>query len=168
MSIFENIEHRKSVRAYKPTPIESEKLQKVLEAGVLAPSAKNHQEWKFVAVTDPALQSQMSACCFNQSFISQAPATIVVCTGKDYVMRCGIGARTVDASIAMSFMILAADELELSTCWIGSFEEDKIRSLLNIPADYKIIALTPIGYAAEEGRPRSRKPFDEVVVYNKF
>ena len=168
MDIFELIEHRKSVRSYKPDPVEPGKLKKILEAGVLAPSAKNQQEWRFIAVTDPELQKKVAEGCFYNTFIAKAPATIVVCTGEDYTMRCGVPARPVDASIAMTHMIYAAEALGLSTCWIGSFDEPVIRELLNVPPTHKIVALTPLGYAGKEGRPRSRKAFDEVVSYNGF
>ncbi len=167
MGVLDSIRHRKSIRAFKRDEVERGKLEEVLEAGRLAPSAKNRQQWKFIAVTSPEALKALSECTVMK-FVAQAPAAVIVCAGEEYVMRCGVEATVVDASIAMSFMLLAADELGLSTCWIGSFDSASLRERFGIPEGWRPIALTPIGYAAEEGRPRSRKAFSEVVSFEKF
>ena len=165
MTVMEAIRGRKSIRAYTGEPVEEEKLIQVLEAGQLAPSARNQQAWKFYAVKNPSLREKIKEACYGQNFVGEAPVVLVACANDVRDMRCGQPARTVDCSIAMSFMILEATELGLGTCWIGSFSPDEIRKILNIPADYDIVAVSPLGYPAVEGNPRSRKPLPEIAEY---
>lgn len=168
MTVMEAIEARKSIRAYSGQPIEAEKLDRVLEAGRLAPSAKNQQAWKFVVVTDPALRARMVEACSGQKFVGEAPAVLVVCADNRREMLCGQLACTVDCSIALSFMMLEAAEQGLGTCWLGAFSADAVRELLQIPEQYAVVAVTPLGYPAVDGNPRSRKSRDEVVVREHF
>ena len=83
-------------------------------------------------------------------------------------MACGQPARTIDGSIAMSFMILEAEELGLGTCWLGAFYNDQVKSALSIPEEYDVVAVTPIGYPAEEIPARPRKSAGEVISWEKF
>lgn len=83
-------------------------------------------------------------------------------------MKIGQMTAPVDCSIALSFMMLRATDLGLSTCWLGMVDSEEVKKILNIPEEYEVIALTPLGYADEEGRPRNRKSFDEVVHFNQF
>ena len=168
MTVMEAIEARKSIRAYSDRPIEAEKLEKVLEAGRMAPSANNQQAWKFVVVTDAALREKLVDACSGQKFVGEAPAVLVGCADNQREMRCGQPARTVDCSIALSFMMLEAAEQGLGTCWLGAFYADAVRELLKVPAEYAIVAVTPLGYPAADGNPRSRKSMDEVVVRDHF
>lgn len=167
MTVLECIEARKSIRSFEARDIEEAKLDKVLEAGRLAPSASNRQTWKFIVVQNEHLRSKMIEACSNQEFVGEAPAVIVVCA-EPHVMRCGQDAATIDASIALSYMMLEAQEQGLGTCWIGAFYEDKVRKLLKVPADYQIVALTPIGYPAETGKAHLRKERSEIVSYDNF
>ena len=168
MTVMEAIQNRRSVRSYKPDPVEKEKLERILEAGRLAPSARNTQAWKFIMVTDPAtIQKLVPACC-GQSSVAQAPAFLAVCTNGPSTMACGQPARTIDGSIAMSFMILEAEELGLGTCWLGAFYNDQVKSALSIPEEYDVVAVTPIGYPAEEIPARPRKSAGEVISWEKF
>lgn len=169
MEIMEIIKERKSVRKYLDKPIEKEKLDKVLEAGRLAPSARNQQEWKFVVVTDEELRLQMVEACVNQKFVAEAPALLVICATSERNMRCGQPARTIDCSIALSFMMLQAVELGLGTCWLGDFYADKVKNILNIPEGHSVVAVTPIGYPADVNQKATpRKSQEEVVIYNQW
>lgn len=168
MSMMEVIEKRKSIRAYQPTAIEQQKLDQILEAGRLAPSATNQQAWKFVLVTDPELRQQMVPACMNQAFVGQAPLAMVVCANEIKDMPCGQPARTIDCAIALSYMQLQAAELGIGSCWLGAFSADQVRQLLQIPEEYQIVAVSPFGYPAAEGRERNRKPLDQLVCQNKW
>ena len=170
MDVFDAIKNRKSIRKYSNKPIEKEKIDKVLEAGRLAPSAKNRQEWKFILVQNKELIEKLSvAALYNRAFVAEAPAILAaVATEQDYVMKCGQHAYTVDLSIAMSFMILEAEELGLGTCWLGSFDEEQFKKVLNIPDGMRVVAITPIGYPAEDPAPKPRKPIEEVISYDGF
>jgi nitroreductase len=167
MSVLDVVKSRRSIRKYMDKPIEEEKLLNVLEAGRLAPAANNAQQWKFIAVKDPALIKKLVPACGNQSFIAEAPVILVICTnGEERTMYCGQSADTVDCSIALSFMILEAAELGLGTCWLGFFSNDKVKRVLNIPQENNVVAVTPLGYAAEAPALRPRKKMSEVVSYD--
>lgn len=168
MNIMESINLRQSIRNYETKPISDEDLKEVLEAGRLAPSARNAQAWKFIAVTDPKVNMELRPACHNQNMVGEAPVTIAICSNNTADMTCGHSKATVDCSIALSFMMLRAVELGLSTCWLGHFDQDMVKSVLNIPDDYTVVAMTPLGYAANTPTKTPRKPLDEIVSYNKF
>ena len=167
MTVMEAIKARKSIRKYESKPIEPEKLEQVLEAGRLAPSARNEQTWKFIVTENAEQRAAVTAAC-GQEFVGEAPVILTVCTANQRMMRCGQPACTIDASIAMSFMILEAAEQGLGTCWIGSFDEPQVRAALRIPEEYQIVALTPMGYPAEDPAPRPRKEMQEILVKDSF
>ncbi len=164
---MEAIEKRRSIRSYKNQSIEEDKLLKVLEAGRLAPSALNRQMWHFYVVSNPDLIQQLQVNCRNQKQVGEAPVIIVVCSTLERVMSCGQKASTVDCSIALSFMMLEAETQGLGTCWLGSFDEPAVKQTLNIPSEYDVVAITPLGYPNEQPAARPRKTLDEIVTYIK-
>ena len=113
MAVLDVIKTRKSIRRYKDTPVEPEKLANVLEAARLAPSARNLQDWKFIAVTDTEKRLALQEACGGQRQVGQAPVTLVVCANNDSNMSCGLSKTTIDCSIAMSFMLLQAEARHL-------------------------------------------------------
>jgi nitroreductase len=169
MDIFETIEARRSVRSYLDKAVEDEKLGRILEAARLAPSGNNRQAWKFVVVRDAAMRSALANAA-DQAFIAKAPVVIAaVSLEPERMMHCGVAAGPVDCAIALEHMALAATALGLGACWIGRFNQDKCKQLLAVPPQAKIIEMLTLGYAAEPpSTPRSRKPLDEVVSYEKF
>ncbi len=168
MAVLDVIRTRKSIRRYKDTPVEAEKLTNVLEAARLAPSARNLQDWKFIAVTDTDKRLALQEACGGQRQVGQAPVTLVVCANNDSVMSCGISKTPIDCSIAMSFMLLQAEEEGLGMCWLGHFYADKVKEILNIPDDYIVVAVSPLGYADENPVPKPRKTAEKVICYNEF
>ncbi|BCI59837.1 nitroreductase family protein [Solibaculum mannosilyticum] len=166
MDVMHAILERRSIRRYQNRPIEQPVLNKVLEAGRLAPSARNQQDWRFVVVKDPDLRAKMVDACCGQRFIQDAPVHLVVCANNVRDMACGQPARTVDCSIALSFMMLEAMECGLGTCWLGSFDNQAVKTLLRIPDDYQVVAVTPLGYPDEQVDARPRKALDQVVAYD--
>lgn len=168
MNVFEAIKERKSIRKYQSRPVEDEKLNAVLEAGRLAPSANNAQKWKFIAVKDKNKIAALQSACGNQPSVGSAPVVIVACATNHQVMTCGQPADTVDTSIAMSFMMLEACEQGLGTCWLGYFFEDKVKAVLGIPDGVSVVAVTPLGYPDEQPAARPRKTFSEVVSVDKY
>lgn len=166
MNVYEAIQKRKSIRDYEKRPVEPEKLQRILEAGRLAPTARCSNATRFVLVDGPAALKKLQEGCPGQPAIAKAPAVLVVCSDNTREMGCGQRASTVDCSIALSFMMLAAEEEGLGTCWIGGFEQAPVKQALGIPEGYDVVALCPLGYPAEAGRPRDRKPLEEIVHHN--
>jgi nitroreductase len=171
MGILEVIKERRSIRKYKEDPIPEEVLMRVLEAARLAPSGKNLQPWKFIIVRDRALREELARASSGQFFIAQAPIIIVGCGFPD---RCyaSMGrymkSWPVDVTIALEHLILQAQEEGLGTCWIGSFEEEEVKSILKIPEEVKVLALTPLGYPAEIPSFRGRKSLKEIVSYDRY
>jgi nitroreductase len=173
MSFMDLVKLRKSVRSYnKGQEIDGKTLNKILEAARLAPSAKNFQEWKFIVVRDKVLLSRLVAACKEQKFIADASAVIVGSSDMpDHVMTCGQPAYTVDLSIALEHMALMAADLGIGSCWIGAFEENKVKDLLEIPAHVRIVNLLVLGYPAQELSKMvttTRKGLEEIVCYEKW
>jgi len=169
MDVFNAINQRSSVRAYKATDVEEDKLKKVLEAARLSPSASNRQDWKFIIVRNGGAKKKLAQAAFAQSFIAEAPIVIVACgTEPKTFMACGQPAYTVDVSIACAFMILQAYELGLGTCWIGAFEEDEVKKILNIPEKIRVVAMTPLGYPNQPPSQKFRKGLNEIVCFEKY
>jgi len=169
MDVFQVIKTRRSVRAYKPDAIPEESLKKVLEAARLAPSAKNAQSWKFIVVQDEKKRKELAEAAANQTFVGEAPVVIAaVALEPNYIMSCGVPAYAVDLSIAVDHMTLVAVEEGLGTCWIGGFDQEKVREILKIPSKYKVVALLPIGFPADSPGPKIRKSFEEIVCYDNF
>jgi nitroreductase len=164
MSVMDVIQSRVSIRKYDSRPVEPEKLDLILEAGRLAPSANNRQSWKFVLVMEQLSKEKLSDACTNKDFILQAPATLVICTDENRLMSCRQPAGTVNCCIALSFMMLQASELGLGTCWLGAFDADKAKSALDLPAELTVVAITPVGYGTENPSRRSRKSIAEILI----
>jgi len=164
---MKEIDNRRSIRSYLAKEIEEEKLIAVLEAGRKAPSAKNRQMWHFYVVSNKERKDKIMELSSNQKMIGEAPVCILVTATDDYMMRCRVPAYVVDASIALSFMLLEAQHQGLGTCWIGSFDQDGIKKYLELPENETIIGLTPLGYPDEMPREKTTKDFEEVVSYLK-
>jgi nitroreductase len=169
MDVFHAIKLRRSIRAYQDKAIEEEKLKRVLEAGRLAPSAKNRQEWRYVLVKDKELRKKVAVACNNQYFIAEAPVIIVGCaTMVDYVLSCGQPAYTIDVSISMDHMTLQAVEEGLGTCWIGSFKEDEVKRILNIPKEFRVVEVMPLGYPKFLPEAKPRMKLEDIVTWDKY
>jgi nitroreductase len=169
MDVSAAIKGRSSVRSYKDLEVESHKIKTILEAGRLSPSANNRQEWKFIVVKNTETKMKLAIAALNQSFIGQAPVVLVACaTESKAVMTCGHPTYAVDLSIAFAYMLLQAYELGLGTCWIGAFSEDEVKSVLGVPKDVRVVALSPLGYAATDTVARSRKSLDEITCFDAY
>lgn len=165
MSFIDTVLSRRSIRRYEKQDIPKDVLDKILEAGRQAPSAGNKQPWHFIVLSDYDIKEKLSHGKWN-TFVKDSAITIVGCgyIGDEYGRKWS----TVDISIALQNMVIAAWGLGIGSCWIGDFKEAEVKSLLNIPEDRKVIALVTFGYPAEKIESRQKKPIDEIVSYNKF
>ena len=168
MTVLDVIRKRYSCRAYQDKPIEREKLEQILEAARLAPSAKNLQDWRFVVVTDKETKRKIAQAANNQTFLQNAGAIIVACSVSNEVMRCGQAVGPIDVAIALEHIALQAAELGLATCWIGSFYPEKVRPIVGIPQDIAIIELMAVGYPADSRKEPNRQAIEKVVCYEKW
>lgn len=168
MDVMKAIRERYSCRSYQPRAVEKGKLEQILEAARLAPSARNLQDWRFVVVTDEETRKQLAAAAYNQAFVAQAPVVIAACSVSNYKMRCGQAIASIDVSIALEHMALEAVELGLATCWIGSFMPQEVRKILQIPTDAVVVELMTLGYPADESKGPNRLPLEKIVCYEKW
>lgn len=170
MDFQQLIHQRESIRNYNPNqPVEPEKLQRILEAGRVAPSAANQQPWKFYLVSTSENLSKIRKC-YGRSWFSDAPHVLIVAGKRSQAwIRAtdGYNALETDLTIAMDHMILAAEAEGVGTCWIAAFDEVVLKKTGFFEEDELIFAMTPLGYQ-NEGFKRSgkkiRKSLEEIVV----
>lgn len=163
MDLLPEIVQRRSVRKFSDRAVEKAKLERILKAGQLAPSAKNRQEWRFVVVQQPALKRELARAAFEQDFVQQAGAIIAVCpTNVDYRMPNGQLSFPVDLAVAAAFMLLQATREGLGSCLLTTFDQQQVRDALSVPFSIPVVILLVLGYAKEQPEPRPRKPLREI------
>ncbi|MDO5718826.1 MAG: nitroreductase family protein [Tissierellia bacterium] len=168
MEVFEIIKKRRSIRKYKDEKIDKKILEKILEAGRLAPSTRNSQNWKFIMVTEKELLQKV-ASSMTQDFGREAQAIIVACGIKDSeYMKSNQPKTAIDISVATAYMQLVALEENIGSCWIGSFDAEIVREAIGIPSNMCAVTLTTLGYMDENPDARPRKEFDEVCKFNEY
>lgn len=169
MEFSQLIQHRYSVRAYKPDPVEDEKLQIVLEAARLAPTAANRQPFQLIVIRTAGREEELKRI-YERDWFVQPPLVICACgvPTQGWVRRDGKNYTDIDVTIAMDHLILAAADMGLGTCWIGAFDPAAAREALALPADVEPIAFTPLGYPADEAKPKKRKPLAEIVRHERW
>ena len=173
MEFQELIKERYSCRKFSERPVEADKLEAVLEAGRIAPTAANRQPQRILVVQGEAARKKMEECT-TCSF--DAPVILVCCYDREKAahnkLGDGHGCGHEDVSIVMTLMMLACFDLGLGNTWVGLMREDKLHELFNIPQTYEIVGLMPIGYPAEDAKPANmhfrRKPLEETVFYDTF
>jgi nitroreductase len=174
------IRSRESIRNYSDKEVENEKINYVLECARLAPSWTNRQCWQFIIVKDKELIRDLSKTSIINRWLINAPVVIVACGNpKQSGVRNKINYFIVDVSIALEHIVLAATDKGLGTCWIGGFSEKKVKRILDIPKNIRVVALTPLGYPAEKkgftGRiakivtqSKKRKNLDKITHLNRW
>jgi nitroreductase len=171
MTFHELIRQRESIRNYDPEhPVEKEKLDRILEAGRIAPSAANRQPWQFYLISSPENLEKIRPC-YTRPWFSNAPHVLIV-AGKRHEawvrQSDGYNALETDLTIAMDHMILAAEAEGVGTCWIAAFDPEKLMESGILGPGEEVFAITPLGYP-EKGfikrGVKDRKPFDKIVKY---
>ncbi len=173
MDVFEAIRGRRSVRAFKSERVSDEELEKILEAGRLAPSAGNVQPSEFIVVREVETKKNLAWAALGQDFITEAPIVIVICADlQKATSTYGKRGETLyclqDTAAATQNMLLAAYSLGLGACWVGAFKEQAVSQTINIPKRFRPVAIIPIGYSAEKPLSRSKRSLKEIVHYEKF
>jgi nitroreductase len=166
----ELIAARYSVRAYRPDPVEDKKLEAVLEAARLAPTAANRQPFQLV-VMHTAGREQEIGKIYRRPWFVQAPLVIAVCaiSSLAWVRESDrFNARLIDAAIVADHLILAAANQGLGTCWVAAFNVEAARGVLGLPDEAEPVIFTPLGYPADQPGPKIRKPLSELVRYEHW
>jgi nitroreductase len=167
------IRARYSCRDYSDQPVEDEKLELVLEAARLAPTAANRQPFRIVVVRDEELRQQMSDVYMRHWFYA-APVILCLCgvAGEAWVRKDHRHYTDVDVAIAMDHLILQATDLGLGTCWIADFDPEAARRLLHLPRGLDPLLLSPLGYPAAGAEPKEpgkrRRPLEELVHWDRY
>lgn len=166
MDFFDCIASRRSFRAYKNEPVPRELVEKVLEAGNLAPTAANYQSFRALVASTRGREEELKKV-YGKDWLVSAPYVVLICAepGKAWVRSDGKNYADVDATIAFDHMILAAQALGLGTCWIAAFNPAEARRVFNLPSGWEPVALTPLGFPAESPGARKRKPVADWVTW---
>jgi len=164
MEFSELIKERYSVRAYAPDPVEDEKLEKVLEAARLAPTAANRQPFQLLVIHTEGREEELYEI-YQRAWFVEAPLMICACAleGRGWTRRDGKSYVDVDVGIAMDHLVLAATNKGLGSCWVADFDPEAARRVLGLPEKVEPIVFIPLGYPADEPGAKKRKPLDELV-----
>jgi len=174
--MLEAIRNRRSIRSYAQRNVDDALIRELLESARLAPSGSNKQPWGFIVVREDERRKAIMRACHNQEWMVQAPV-FVVCVA-DLARRVDDTADAEltetspeweakliirDTAIAAEHIVLQAQDLGLSTCWIAWFEQDAIRPVLSLPSDKYAVAVITVGYSDAKPSPQKRLPLEEIV-----
>ena len=173
MDLYEVILNRRSIRKYKREDIDDEIIDKIIEAGVWAPSAGNLQSWEVIIVKDPEIKGQLAVACYIREFIAEAPVVLVICAHKiKSEMTYGERGQELyciqDAACATQNMLLMIHNLGLGACWNGAFDEDSVSSFLGIPDGVRPVAIITVGYPDEKPTAPPREEIEDFIHHETY
>lgn len=171
MDFYEVVRKRRSIRSFSEKIPPLELIEKIIDTARLAPTWANVQGVEYIIVSESDKVYQIWQAINQGDKFRSAQIFIVgiiseLGSGKN--PESGLRYFLVDFGICFDHLILAATAEGLATCWIGKFNEKKIKEILDIPNEFRIIGITPLGYAKKEYEPRARKPLEEILHYEKF
>ena len=164
MDALEALYKRRSVRRFKPDPVEKAEIEKIVDAGRLAATANNLQPWEFVVVMEETMRKKLAGIADYGKFIAQAPVCVVTfCKDTKYFLE--------DGSAATQNMLVAARSLNLGSCWVAGDKKgyaEEIRALLGVPRGHKLISLIAVGHPAEFPSGTNKRPLKEVLHWERY
>ncbi len=162
-SCIDIIFERRSIRSFKKDPVQDDVLLKIIKAAQYAPSSWNRQPWRFIVIRDKSKLKRISEILPYGKFLSNVPMAIaIISSEKESDLW------LVDGSVATENLMLAAENYGLGTCWIAESDNDEIKKMMDIPNDFHIITITPIGYPERKTKPPNRKSIEEILFKEKF
>jgi nitroreductase len=191
MDVFEAIKNRRSIRRYKPDPVDDKAIETILEAGRWAPSWANTQCWRFMVIRDPDTKAKMANSLTKirrPDKLADNPATTACNTVPVIIAVCAKMGRAgyghgydegeavtdkgdwfmFDTALAVQNMVLTAHSLGLGTVIIGAFDAPEVEKALGVPDGYRVVALFPVGVPDQEGKIPPRKELSEITYKNKW
>jgi nitroreductase len=173
MDLSEALSQRRSIRTYKKQDLIQGTVERLLEAGRLAPSAGNVQPWEFVVASTQKTKMSLSQAAYGQRDVQEASVVIVVCADEKRAEESyGDRGKTLyclqDTAAAIQNILLAACSMGLGTCWIGAFKEAEVKTVINGPKNIRPVALIPVGYPNEAPKARPRRPLNEIMHKETF
>jgi len=166
--LSEVLHRRRSIRRFQDRPVPENLIRTLLDVARWAPSGANRQPWHFVVVTDEGVRNDLASSAKAVFFdlnahLRDAPVVIVACSDPRVSQW-----HLYDVSAAIMCLLLAVDSLGLGACWVGLFDEQRVKELLEIPAELSVAALIPIGYPAEDPTPTPRLEVDEITFWQRW
>ena len=163
---------RRSVRDYKDKKINIADLNQILDAARYAPSAGNLQNWRFIIVENEEKRKKLAEACLDQEFVAKVPVVIVVCDDSEDVVR-HYGRRgklysIQNCSIVIQNIMLKANDLGIGSCWVGAFDEDKIKALLKVPDSIRVEAIITLGYSNDKAEMPRRYDLKDLVYFEEW
>ena len=164
MKLLDLVKTRYSCRNYQPTNVEKEKLDYIMECVRFAPSAVNKQPWLFHIVSNEDDKVKLQQC-YNRDWFKTAPMYIIasILHDEEWIRSDGKHHGNIDIAIAVEHLCLAATEQGLATCWVCNFDANLCKELFAIPENEEPAVIIPLGYAADEIKPKNRKAIDAIV-----
>jgi nitroreductase len=173
LDVFRAIKTRRSIRAFTDKQVTDREVKKLIEAARWAPSAGNIQPWEFVVVRDPKVKHGLCEAALNQILIEKASVVIVVCADPTRSSR-RYGSRGMnlyclqDTAAATQNILLTAHAMGLAACWVGAFNEDAAKRVLDVVGELRPVAIIPVGHPAEKPPARPRRSIDEITHRETF
>jgi len=169
MQIMDEIKNWVTIKKYLSKPVESEVLERILDAGVRAPSAKNRQPWRFIACTQEAVKSRIKDASYGQDHVGSAPVIIAACTtNTEYKMPNGQNSYPIDISMAVAFMMIQARAEKLGACVVTTYDEAEIKAILSVPYSMRVVMLLLLGYPDENPILTKRKLKSRVIAHEHW
>jgi len=164
MDVIEALKKRRSKRVFNPKPVSPELLKELIDCARLAPTARNIQPWEFVLVTEKETLKALGSLTDNGPFIKDSPCCIAVfCQDTKYYLE--------DGSAATTNILTSASGMGLAACWVAGDKKpycDKVKELLGVSAEFKLVSLIPLGYSDAETPLPSKRPLEEVLHWEKY
>jgi nitroreductase len=173
MNFFQVVFNRCSIRSFQKKNVDDKLIGLILYSATRAPSAGNCQDWEFIVVKDEKIKEEIAIAALHQMFIKEAPVVIVVCSDLDRIkLRYGERGEKLysiqDTAASIMIILLAAQALGLGTCWVGAFDEERIKEILELPRNLRPLAIIPVGYPKERIEKSERIPFENLTWLNKY
>jgi len=169
MALIPEIENWQSIKRFSDEAVDREALDRILEAGRKAPSAKNRQPWRFIVIDEAATRKRIEGAAFGQEHVGQAPIIIAVCTTNvDYRMPNGQWSYPIDLTMAASFMMLQTSAEKLGSCIITTYDEQEVKDILTVPYSMRVVMLLLVGKPADKPFPVPRKSINRIASFNHW
>ena len=169
MQVIDEIRNWVTIKKYTNETVEPDVLERILDAGSRAPSAKNRQPWRFIACTKASVRAKIQDAAFGQEHVGSAPVIIAACTtNTEYRMPNGQDSYPIDISFAVSFMMIQARAEKLGACVVTTYNETEIKEILTVPYSMRVVMLLLIGHPDEDPILTKRKLRSRVISHNHW
>lgn len=167
--VIDFIKDRASVLSFTDEPVPRESMMRILDAGRLAPSAKNRQTWRFVVIEDAEMRGKVHEAAYGQENVGQAPSIVAACTTNvDYKMPNGQLSYPIDIAIALAYMTIQAQAEGLGSCIISTYDEARMREIVSVPWSMRVVLMLLVGTPNGEPVQQSRKPLSSIVSFDHW